>query len=71
MKATCSHCRKEITDDYPITVIWGKDLNLFCDIQCRNIIEGEMVPTGVKGGRGEVSLLQRHITNLEGKFVVI
>ena len=35
------------------------------------IIEGEMVPTGVKGGRGEVSLLQRHITNLEGKFVVI
>jgi hypothetical protein len=37
MKAPCSHCQKEIADDYPITVIWGKDLNLFCDIKCRSI----------------------------------
>ena len=37
MKAHCSHCQKEIADDYPITVIWGKDLNLFCDINCRCI----------------------------------
>jgi hypothetical protein len=33
----CSHCQQEIAVDYPITVIWGKDLNLFCDINCRSI----------------------------------
>jgi hypothetical protein len=63
MKATCSRCRKEIADDYPITVI----------LTLRNfsLIEGEMVPIGVKGRIGEVSLLQRHITNVKSKSVII